>query len=176
MCKQSPKRTPKPWRNSVRFSLLLLTVSVTGCGTTKLPGSVAGLCDVYPNAEYAVVGKTQYDQDKVDEYVAVGTGVCGKALPKARPPSFDEPSRGSALPTAAAPPRKPSLWGRVKAKLKRTPKAPAPVAGYVEPLQPAAPVYLPVPAARPAGVDPPPVPAPAPAKRDRLDELLRPRS
>jgi hypothetical protein len=52
--------------------MLFATASLGACGTTKLPASVAGLCNVIPKAEYAVLGKTPYDQDFVDAAVIAG--------------------------------------------------------------------------------------------------------
>jgi hypothetical protein len=43
--------------------------------------------------EYAVRGKTKYDQNWVDDTVESGVGGCGWQRPAARPPALDGPRR-----------------------------------------------------------------------------------
>ncbi len=61
------------------------------CGT--LPkGSVAGSdCTIAHTPEYAVKGKTQYDQNWVDRTTERLVAGCNQPRPKARPASLDAP-------------------------------------------------------------------------------------
>lgn len=164
---QSPNKTRKPSRTMRSLWILFAAVSLAGCATSSLPASVAGgECKIIPRAEYEVVGKTQYDQDFADATVVAGQS-CGYPLPKPRPPSFDEPSRGSAVPTAQLPaPRKPSLWQRTKAKAKGiVSRVRRNAPGVVTPAV-ASPQPIPVPAEPEA--DPPPKPKPPCIGADRL--------
>lgn len=155
----------RPLLTTTRLGFLLFVVaSLAACGTTKLPGSATGLCDIIPKAEYAVKGVTQYDQDFVDEAVTAGA-TCGHPAPKARPAEWDtaRPKAPSAAKGRRTP--KPGLVSRIRdAIIPRAHAAPPPL-----------------PAERPASLpaaDPPPVieakpePKPEPKPLAPVDELL----
>lgn len=173
MLQQSQRKTRRPSSNSGKFLLAFVAVALTGCGTTKLPGSVAGSCEIYPSPQYAVVGKTQYDQDTIDEYVAIGSDVCGKARPAARPPELDGKQPGEVTPVPA-PRKRPGIGAKLRKQISR-----------MNPLRPAHAAPISVPAGLPTVGAPlpttdPPAAAPAPAPsvtkpaRDPLTELLDP--
>lgn len=166
MLNKSHKKTRRLRQIICGGLLSFALVSLAACGTIKVPASVAGLCNVIPKAEYAVLGKTQYDQDFVDAAVVAGDS-CGYDAPKPRPPELDNPR---VLTVPPAPARKPTLRERLRAKISRAP-------GRVDP----APARIVLPASLPQvgqplpSPDPPPVVQPAkPVERSPVERLLDP--
>src|SRR5262245_54552386 len=95
-----------------RFSALMSSLSVfviawlvTACGTLPV-GSVGGECQVVHTPKYVVLGKTQYDQNWIDETTERLVGACNHPRPEARPEGFD------AKPAKAIPPKKKKFWQR----------------------------------------------------------------
>jgi hypothetical protein len=79
------------------LALIAMVTPLAGCNTfgetgNAPPASVAGACDFLDSPEYAVLGKTPYDQrwiNRTEESIVTG---CRKPRPKARPASFDAPA------------------------------------------------------------------------------------
>jgi hypothetical protein len=169
MFKQSQRNAKRFWKNSGGFLSVFAAVALTGCATIKQPESAANACEIFPAPKYAVLGKTPYDQDEIDAYVAIGSEVCGKPRPLPRPPELDAPARPQAAPVAT---KRPGILRRTINRAKGVvSRLPVPRPGIITPAlaAPVAPVVPeePKPAA-PVDVQPPPVP------RDPLDELLNP--
>lgn len=91
------------------YTILVLTVLLlTGCASTPPRGSVVGgECKLFHTPTYAVKGKTEYDQEYVDDVTEALVRGCKQPRPKARPASLDAPK--AAIP-AAAPPKKKHWW------------------------------------------------------------------
>jgi hypothetical protein len=138
-----------------RFAILAaLAIPLCGCETIK--GSIAGgECHVFERPEYAVKGKTQYDQNVADNFVESGVGGCNWRRPAARPASLEATS--TRKPVAAA--KKRNLFGRIKDR------AAHPFTSRVAPVVASPPVPDLV---LPPMIEPPPKP------RDPVDELLHP--
>jgi hypothetical protein len=153
------------------FILLLVASFLAGCqhnGPTSIEG---GESKVFEPPEYAVLGKTQYDQNWIDNTVEGGVAAFKWPRPKPRPPEFDKAPAPRAV---AAPVKKKGFIRRLKervlpAKKRAWPAATAPVVQSPPPV--AAPVAVPPPA---AAAPPPPPPPPPPKPRSDLDELLEP--
>lgn len=114
-----------------------------------------------------VLGKTQYDQDWVDNQVEGGVAACGFPRPGPRPAALDAPPATRQMVTTPPPAKKKGFVRRVKERVwkpKAKPAAEAPVT---------APAPLPPPV---VVADPPKVaPAPPPPPQDPVDALLHPR-
>ena len=132
-------------------------VALAGCGDREALRSVVGSeCKIFERPEYAVEGRTRYDQRWIDRQVEGGVGGCSWPRPAARPPEL---AAQPAVRAAPAPVKRPGFVKRIKAKLTRAPVAPpAPKAVDVQP----APEIAPQPAMA--------VPATPPCSR--VDELL----
>lgn len=140
----------------VAFGILL-----TGCAnnprgfqtlaTSEKTGE--GACSAFTAPKYRVLGKTQYDQDWVDDQTETLVAGCNFPRPAARPPELDPPANVAVVPgvpapelqAPAIPAKKPSYWQRVKKatkdkikKLKGKSNAPVADAGCYKDL----PVYV----------------------------------
>src|SRR5687768_4044296 len=83
----SETRNSKGYINLARHGTLALVLG--GCAF-KGPASVqGGECRIFARPEYAVAGRTSYDQDWIDGNVEAGVGGCGWKRPAARPPGLD---------------------------------------------------------------------------------------
>lgn len=155
-------------------AMLLAAALLAGCqhnGPTSIEG---GESKVFEPPEYAVLGKTQYDQNWIDGTVEGGVAAFGWPRPKPRPPEMD---KAPAPRVVAAPVKKKGVFKRLKERIlppkkpkKVWPTAAAPVVQSPAPA-PIAVVPAPVAAPPPAAVAPPP---PPPKPRSDLDELLEP--
>lgn len=148
-------------------ALVVVALLLAGCATDGIKSSVAGSCAVFERPTYAVLGKTQYDQDVADKFIESGVAGCNWDRPAARPPELDRMPSPRLVVTQPA--RRPGIVARVKRKVagvaaKVTGRAPAP-APAAFPDQPVAPV-----AATPAA----PEPVPAAPPLSRIEKLLRP--
>lgn len=100
------------------MTLLALTLGtlLTACASRDVIGSVTGgQCDpnIARTPEYAVKGRTNYDQNWIDETTEGLVGGCGQPRPKARPTSLDaKPVLKSAPAPKPAP--KAKFWDRFK--------------------------------------------------------------
>ncbi|MCP1832850.1 hypothetical protein [Bradyrhizobium sp. USDA 4545] len=154
------------------IALIGLTLWLGGCATDGVgfKSSVAGSCAVFERPPYAVVGKTQYDQDVADKFVESGVAGCNWPRPAPRPPELDR--AGAAKPVTAKPAaRSRGIVARLKHKVAKIVRRPAPApapAPATFPNQPVAPVT-----AAPAPPEPATVPPPPP-ERPRILQLLRP--
>jgi hypothetical protein len=88
----------------------MLGTLLAGCVTTN-KGSVAGECRLVSTPQYAVKGRTNYDQNWIDDTTERLVGGCKQARPKARPASLDAKPKAAPLPKPAP---KASLWERFK--------------------------------------------------------------
>lgn len=157
------------------MNIRLLAVIAIGpllgaCNFQTISGSVAGgECKVFARPPYAVLGKTSYDQNWIDDTVEGGVGGCRWKRPAPRPAELD------AVPgqkVVVAPPRKRGLIRRIKDRV-------LPVAKKVWPgdsVAPVIPIPQPSPLATPAApIEPPPAPQPPPPPpKSAVDELLNP--
>lgn len=160
-------RKTRPLFMTMRLGLALFAIASLGaCATTKLPGSAAGLCDIIPKAKYAVLGKTQYDQDFVDEAVTAGAS-CGHPAPEARPAELDKAPIVQAPPAVA---RKPTLRERLKRTISRRPGTVDPVASPIVVPASLPQIGQPLPPPDPE----PPTPAALPKPRSPVEMLLDP--
>ena len=127
-----------------------LALTVAACGTLRPASVVGGECRVFERPEYAVFGRTRYDQNWIDSNTEAGVAACGWQRPKPRPQGLDKATGGKQLaPTKKKPP---GFISRIKRAVAPSGTAQAP---------PPVPEQQPVPA--------------APAKpRDPVDELLEP--
>jgi len=124
-------------------------LALAGCGPGTQLGSIAGgESKVFTPPPHVILGKTQKDQDWIDETIVVGVAAFNWPLPQPRPASLDNapPPRRIVKPQ-----KKPGIFKRIKIKLTR--EKPAEIAP---------------PAVAPVIVPPPPPP------RDPVDELLSP--
>jgi hypothetical protein len=168
-------RTRRPLLGLLRLAALSLTVALAGCAGTSLPASVTGgECKVFPRPEYAVRGKTLYDQNWVDDTVESGVGACQWQRPAARPPALDGPEalRPRAAP-AAVPLKKASLMSRTFGHIRKKPKVKP---GVVDPVPSPTPrpVNIVVPDVIVAEPEPEVAPPPPAPPRAPVDELLSP--
>jgi hypothetical protein len=151
----SETRNSKGYIDLARHSPLLgvgtLALVLGGCAF-KGPASVqGGECRIFARPEYAVAGRTSYDQDWIDGNVEAGVGACGWKRPAARPPGLDAKTAKPAPHKAVK--KKPGFLARIKARVVGKPVAPVP--------------YI-VAAPPPVAVEP----SPAPTPRDPVYELL----
>jgi hypothetical protein len=112
-----------------------------------------GECRIFDAPQYAVRGKTGYDQDWIDGNVEAGVGGCGWKRPAARPPELDARPKAATPVSHSKPKKKPSFLARVKARVTGKPVEPVP---YI--VAPPAPIVA--------------EPTPAPAPRDPVYEFL----
>jgi hypothetical protein len=125
----SETRNSKGYINIARHSPLLgvgtLALVLGGC-SFKGPASVqGGECRIFARPEYAVAGRTSYDQDWIDGNVEAGVGGCGWKRPAARPPELDAKPK-AAKPTVHKAKKKPSFLSRVRARVTGKPVEPVP--------------------------------------------------
>lgn len=133
---------------------------LAGCMTTGPSSVKGGECRIFERPEYAVRGKTRYDQDWVDGNIEAGVGGCGWRRPKTRPASFDAtPAQRKAT---APPPKKKTVIQRIKDRVAH------PFTKQVEPVVESPPVPVVIPRPQPSPSAPPPKPT------DPADELLQP--
>jgi hypothetical protein len=169
---QSRRRTRRPWRALLNFAPCCAIVALAGCAGTSLPASVTGgECRVFPRPEYAVRGKTKYDQNWVDDTVESGVGGCKWQRPAARPPALDAAPSVGRPAVAAVPQKRASLMQRTFGHLRRKVPVPRTRPGRVDPVPSETP--------RPASIEPEPEPEvvaapPPPPPRAPVDELLSP--
>ncbi|MGZ5988118.1 MAG: hypothetical protein ACXWLZ_03600 [Rhizomicrobium sp.] len=97
---------------------------MTGCATDGVgfgtfTGKLGGVCDAFERPAYQVLGKTPYDQEWVDKTTEAGVAGCKWQRPEARPAALDAPA--AVAPAKPAPPKKLTVWSRVKSKFKKRP-------------------------------------------------------
>lgn len=84
-------------------------ISLAGCASTSTKfATVEEFCNGLPKQEYAVEGKTKYDQPWIDDTSEAITAGCNRERPKQRPPEFDtvEVPHPKPKPPALKPPKK----------------------------------------------------------------------
>jgi hypothetical protein len=91
---------------------------LTGCAGS-LPASVAGgECKVFAPPDYAIRGKTQVDQNWIDDTEEAGIAACKWSRPKARPAVHGAKAQAIPVPVKstvpAPPPVKKHWWQRFK--------------------------------------------------------------
>lgn len=86
-----------------------------GVGFKTFSGSLGGVCDAFPAPQYQVLGKTPYDQEKVDKWTEAGVAGCKWERPGARPAEFDVAPAPIAVKAKPAK-KKPSIWNNVRSK------------------------------------------------------------
>ncbi len=92
---------------------LISALLLAGCGKTASIGSVlGGECKLYVPSEFALLGKTPYDQRAIDENEAALRTGCNLAPPKERPAELDAP------PAPEPPVAKPKTRKRLKLSLR----------------------------------------------------------
>jgi len=104
-------------------SAVALCIGLGACQTDGI-GAVGSLtkgeCQLVHSPEYAVRGKTGYDQSWVDKTTESIVAGCRQRRPKARPASFDAP-KVAPTPKTVAPkavkPKRKSLYSKAKDKL-----------------------------------------------------------
>jgi hypothetical protein len=72
-----------------------------------------GVCSAFERPQYAIVGKTAYDQLWANRITEAGVAGCGWDRPAARPASIEE--KPVPLPKAKPPTR----WQKLKAKFRK---------------------------------------------------------
>lgn len=85
---------------------LLITLVLGGCATSSSIGSIAGgECRIVHTPEFAVRGRTAYDQGWVNKTTEALVDGCRQSRPQARPASLDAPARKAATvkPKAMSP-------------------------------------------------------------------------
>ena len=103
--------TPKALSRGLTLALLLAGIGIAfgGCAANGQFATFGGASPSLPRAEYAVKGKTAYDQDWIDRTIEAEVAGFGIARPAARPASLDaKPAIKAkravvALPAAPAP-------------------------------------------------------------------------
>ena len=119
-----------------------LALTVTACGTLR-PASVGGgECRVFERPEYAVLGRTRYDQNWIDSNTEAGVAACGWQRPKPRPERFSKATSGKQH--ASAEKKQRGFIGRIKravvpsAAAQALPPVPEqkPIAAPAKPLDP----------------------------------------
>jgi hypothetical protein len=153
---------------------LLLTAVLAGCAGTSLPASVTGgECRVFARPEFAVRGKTKYDQNWVDDTVESGVGGCGWQRPAARPPALDAAPSVGGPAVVAVPLKRASLMSRTFGHIRKKPKVKP---GVVDPVPSPTPrpVNIVVPDVIVAEPEPEVAPSPPAPPRAPVDELLSP--
>lgn len=92
---------------------------LTGCAGS-LPASVSGgECKIFAPPDYAIRGKTQVDQNWIDDTEEAGIAACKWSRPKARPVPATVKTKATPLPPVkssvpAPPPVKKHWWQRLK--------------------------------------------------------------
>lgn len=80
--------------------ILALAFPLSGCLTSNGPASISGgECKVFLSPQYAVKGKTSYDQGYIDDVVESGVSACGWPRPAVRPKEFDAPKNTPRIAT-----------------------------------------------------------------------------
>lgn len=107
----------------MRLLQLVLVVTivllVTACSTSPI-GSVTGSeCKIVRAPEYAVKGKTAYDQNWIDDTTVGIVAGCNQPRPKARPASLDAPVISKAMPLPKPAPKKKRLRDAIKKLLNK---------------------------------------------------------
>jgi hypothetical protein len=89
--------------------------------TFGAPGAPAsegeGVCSAFERPQYAIVGKTAYDQLWSNRITEAGVAGCGWRRPEPRPATLEE--KPVPLPKA----KPPSRWQKLKSKIKGKPVA-----------------------------------------------------
>lgn len=106
------KNSPAIAKFALTLSALTLGTLLAGCVTTN-KGSVAGECRLVSTPQYAVKGRTSYDQNWIDDTTERLVGGCGQPRPKARPASLDAKPVVVKAPIPKSAP-KATLWERFK--------------------------------------------------------------
>src|SRR3974390_184279 len=83
--------TPKALSRGLTLALLLAGIGIAfgGCAANSQFATFGGAGPLLPRAEYAVKGKTAYDQEWIDRTIEAEVAGFGIAPPLARPASFD---------------------------------------------------------------------------------------
>ena len=85
----------------MRLALLIgLASSLAACGTRPLGSVVGAECQLNHTPQYVVKGKTNYDQNWIDETVEGMVSGCGQPRPQRRPASLDAPVKRVVSPLA----------------------------------------------------------------------------
>ncbi len=92
------------------LTVVALALMLAACGTSRPASVTEGECKLVSAPEYAVLGKTKYDQEWIDDTTERLVGGCLQARPKARPEEWDD----TPVKTVPLPPKKPSLWQRFR--------------------------------------------------------------
>lgn len=94
-------------RNSLVVASLLV---LTACSTPQAVGSLTkGECQIAHTPEYAVKGRTGYDQAWINRTTEALVDGCRQPRPKARPPELDAPTKGKAVAKVKSK-AKPAKW------------------------------------------------------------------
>lgn len=95
-------------RNSFVIASLLM---LAACSTPQTVGSIAkGECQITHAPEYAVKGRTGYDQAWINRTTEALVDGCQQPRPKARPPKLDAPAAKGKAIAKAKPKAKPAKW------------------------------------------------------------------
>jgi hypothetical protein len=129
----------------------VLALTMAACGTLR-PASVGGgECRVFERPEYAVLGRTRYDQNWIDSNTEAGVAACGWQRPNRRPQVLGRaPGAKHRTPLK----QKPGLIGRIKRTVAPNANVESPALATIPTPEPTA------------------VPAPTATPRDPVDELL----
>lgn len=88
------------------LTVLTLGTLLAACASSGKVGSLAGgECRLVRTPDYAVKGRTTYDQNWIDDTTERLVGGCGQARPKARPVGWDV-APAVHKPAPANPPKK----------------------------------------------------------------------
>ena len=104
------------------LSICFVSILISGCAGS-LPASVSGgECKVFAPPDYAIRGKTQVDQNWIDDTEESGIAACKWSRPKARPIVVSH-AKATPLPpvrsTAVAPPHVKKHWWQRLRKTKQ---------------------------------------------------------
>lgn len=87
---------------------------LTGCAG-NLPASVSGgECKIFRAPDFAIMGKTQVDQEWIDDNTEAGIAACKWSRPKKRPGAKVAAQVKTEVPAAPTQPR--HWWQRLRAK------------------------------------------------------------
>lgn len=92
-------------------------INLSGCATKpKIEfATVEQFCDRLPKQEYAIEGKTKFDQPFIDDVSVALVAGCNRELPKPRPAEWDKPQPKV---ERAVPLPKPKPKKKLRARLK----------------------------------------------------------
>ena len=102
--------TPKALSRGLTLAILLAGIGIAfgGCAANSQFATFGGAGPSLPRAEYAVKGKTAYDQDWIDRTIEAEVAGFGIARPAARPAGLDAKPAIKAKPAVIALPPSPA--------------------------------------------------------------------